>query len=151
MKKPLYFKVERKEVDKLRVMGGMDDDLSDQDPDESLINIGNEGASFKQRVPPKNRLVNNVHSMEKLLSSMHKKQLAKDHGMDTVKEIDELHEQEIMMRNRRRCRSFRIERPTLEDQWGYDSDDGGQNFISEPNSPRSKEMLHNGLFVSRMA
>ena len=37
MKKPAYFKVERREVDKLRVMGGIDDDLSDQDPDESLI------------------------------------------------------------------------------------------------------------------
>ena len=90
--------------------------------------------------------------MEKLLSSLHKKQLAKDHGMDTVKEIDELHEKEIMMRNRRRCRSFRIPRPTVEEYWGADSDDGcGQNFISEPSSPRSKEMLHNGLFVSRMA
>ena len=83
---------------------------------------------------------------------MQKKEYARERGMDTVKEIDELHEKEIMMRNRRRCRSFRLDRPTVQEAWGSDSDDDcGQNFISEPSSPRSKEMLHNGLFVSRMA
>ena len=41
MKKPKYFTVERKEVDRLRVMGGLEDDLSDDhDPDENLIAIG---------------------------------------------------------------------------------------------------------------
>lgn len=154
MKKPKYFTVERKEVDRLRVMGGLEDDLSDDhDPDENLIAIGQESHHFKHERPqPKNRLVYNVNTMEKLLTSLQKREYAKEHGMDTFKEIDQLHEQEIMMRNRRRCRSFRIERPTVEEHWGEDSDDGvGQNFISEPSSPRSKEMLHNGFFVSRMA
>ena len=58
-----------------------------------------------------------------------------------------------MRRNRRRCRSFRLERPGLEEAWDireYDSEYEGQNFISEPNSPRSKEVLCRGLFSSRM-
>jgi hypothetical protein len=136
-------------------MAGADDEnWSDQDPDESLIAFGEEGANFKKidRVAPKSRMKNNVHELEKVLNNMHKKEYARERGMDTFKEIDELHEKEIMMRNRRRCRSFRLDRPTVQEAWGSDSeDDIGQNWISEPSSPRSKEMLHNGLFVSRMA
>ena len=89
MKKPQYFKVDPKSVERLRVMGGVDDDLSDQDPDESLIAFGEEGASFKKmKVQPKSRMTNNVHTMEKVLSQMQKKQHARELGMDTVKEID---------------------------------------------------------------
>jgi hypothetical protein len=31
-----------------------------------------------------------------------------------------------------------------------DGDLDDQNFISEPNSPRSKQLLHNSQFISRM-
>jgi len=61
-----------------------------------------------------------------------------------------------MERQFRRCKSFRLNRPTVAEAWGdsddeYDDGDRYQNYISEPASPRSKEMLHNGFFVSRMA
>lgn len=57
-----------------------------------------------------------------------------------------------MLRNRRRCMSFRLERPDFRDAWDMnsDDDDANQNFISEPGSPRSKEMLHNPYFLTRM-
>lgn len=51
-----------------------------------------------------------------------------------------------MLRYRRRCMSFRIERPDFREAWGFGSDEEDecdQNFISEPGSPRSKEMLQN--------
>ena len=70
----------------------------------------------------------------------------------TGEEIELLHEKELMLRNRRRCMSFRIERPDFREAWGMDSDDddADQNFISEPGSPRAKEMLHNPYFLTRM-
>jgi len=49
--------------------------------------------------------------------------------------------------------SFRLERPDFRQAWGFDrdeEDDCMQNFISEPGSPRSKEMLHNPNFAQRM-
>ena len=49
--------------------------------------------------------------------------------------------------------SFRIERPDLAEAWDINSDDdldSGQNFISEPGSPRSKEMLHNPYFATSL-
>ena len=61
--------------------------------------------------------------MEKLLTSLQKKQYALDHGLDDYKEIDLLHEKEIMMRNKRRCMSFRIARPNLEQAWDIREND----------------------------
>lgn len=61
-----------------------------------------------------------------------------------MQEIEHLHEKEIMLRMRRRCMSFRIDRPDFREAWGFESDEEdlcGQNHISEPGSPRSKEML----------
>jgi hypothetical protein len=40
-------------------------------------------------------------------------------------------------------------RPSLHEIWGSEREEF-QDFISEPASPRSKEMLHNGRFVDRM-
>ena len=65
MKKPAYFKVDPKSVERLRVMAGADESWSDQDPDESLIAFGDSGANFKkiERVAPKSRMLNNVHEL----------------------------------------------------------------------------------------
>ena len=55
-----------------------------------------------------------------------------------------MHERELMLRYRRRCMSFRIDRPDFREAWGFESDEqdeGDKNYISEPGSPRSKEML----------
>jgi hypothetical protein len=46
-----------------------------------------------------------------------------------------------------------MHRPELQEIWGSDHDSDHekfQDFISEPGSPRSKEMLQNGRFVDRM-
>ena len=70
-----------------------------------------------------------------------------------MQEIEHLHEKEIMLRMRRRCMSFRIDRPDFREAWGFESDEEdlcGQNHISEPGSPRSKEMLQNTNFVRGM-
>ena len=49
--------------------------------------------------------------------------------------------------------SFRLDRPDFREAWGFHSDEedySGQNFISEPGSPRAKEMLQNPQFATRM-
>lgn len=83
--------------------------------------------------------------MERVLAQLLVKKNALDGGYeDTMKEMENLHERELMLRNRRRCMSFRIERPDFREAWGFESDEqdeGDLNYISEPGSPRSKEML----------
>lgn len=60
----------------------------------------------------------------------------------------------MMHRQLRHCQSFRLIRPTLNEAFSGDesvhSDDRFEDFISEPASPRSKEMLFNRKFVGRM-
>lgn len=76
----------------------------------------------------------------------------------TIKEIQDLHEEEFRQRQLRRCISFREVREYQDDDEEFyrmiaesDSDDEGRyNFISEPGSPRSKEMLQNPNFHLRM-
>lgn len=96
-----------------------------------------------------------IDTMQKLLASKLVKRNALGEGpKNTKEEIERLHEKELMLRNRRRCMSFRIERPNFREAWGIHSDDDvdcDQNFISEPGSPRSKEMLHNPYFANRVS
>ena len=62
-----------------------------------------------------------------------------------------MHKEELRIRQMRRCISFREIREYESDDSGMmDSDDEGQNWISEPGSPRSKEMLLNANFNKRM-
>ena len=42
---------------------------------------------------------------------------------NTGEEIDYLHERELMLRNRRRCMSFRQERPGVREAWNFESDE----------------------------
>ena len=58
------------------------------------------------------------------MATMLVKRRALEEGYENTKlEIENLHEKELMLRNRRRCMSFRIERPDFKDAWGFDSDD----------------------------
>ena len=58
-----------------------------------------------------------------------------------------------MLQNRRRCLSFHIERPTAAEAWNFDSDDAEEaerDVISEQEDPRTKELLRNTLFATRI-
>jgi hypothetical protein len=67
------------------------------------------------------------------------------------KEIEDLHEQDMMRRGQRQCKSVRHYRPRLDEAFsGSEDSDKWQDFISEPASPRAKEMLWNGKFIGRM-
>ena len=62
--------------------------------------------------------------MEKVLASLLVKKHAIEGGFaNTLQEIEYLHEREIMLRNRRRCMSFRLDRPDLREAWGFYSDE----------------------------
>lgn len=57
----------------------------------------------------------------------------------------------MMRRGKRQCKSVRHYRPRLDEAFsGSEDSDKWQDFISEPASPRAKEMLWNGKFVGRM-
>lgn len=68
------------------------------------------------------------------------------------KEIEELHQEDMMNRQLRHCQSFKQFRPALDEAFSGDDSpqEEFQDFISEPASPRSKEMLFNSKFVGRM-
>lgn len=52
----------------------------------------------------------------------------------------------------RRCKSFNEIREQDEDFADKEAADiDGQNFISAPNSPREKDMLHNPFFLGRIS
>jgi len=71
-----------------------------------------EGRSNQKRKDAKPKALKTIHTMEKVLASLLVKKNALDGGYeDTAKEMELLHERELMIRNRRRCMSFRIERP----------------------------------------
>ena len=56
-----------------------------------------------------------------------------------------------MTRHMRKCRSYRdIRGPFFGSDDESEEDESYMNFISEPGTPRSKEMLQNGNFVKRM-
>jgi hypothetical protein len=57
-----------------------------------------------------------------------------------------------MLRQFRRCHSLRELRPTVDEAFSGDESPASdfQDFISEPASPRSKEMLFNRKFLGRM-
>ena len=154
LKRKANWPVDAKQVDRMKVNAGFEDDLSDdgQDPDEYMTKSGLQLDKIRKDVKPK--ALKTIHTMEKVLCQL----LVKKHAMaegyaNTREEIVQLHEKELMLRNRRRCMSFRLERPDFREAWGFHSDeedDAHQNFISEPSSPRSKEMLLNANFGDRM-
>ena len=76
--------------------------------------------------------------MEKLLIDLDHKELKRTYGRQEYLPEDDPREREIMRRHRRHCISFRGLPTTIPDAWLSDGSDEGQNFISEPNSPRSK-------------
>lgn len=132
--KKLY-KVGRKQVD-IKVQSGY---MSDSSEDEIL----NQKKTHKPKALKQMKVLTKINNKIKA-------NLVKD-GHDVEKEISELHEIEIMQRQLRHCKSFKQLRPTLHEIWGSESElEEFQDFISEPASPRSKEMLHNGRFVDRM-
>jgi hypothetical protein len=66
-------------------------------------------------------------------------------------QIEQLHERDIMTRNLRHCRSHRhLRGPFFGSDDEAEEEESYMNFISEPGTPRSKEMLQNGNFVKRM-
>ena len=151
MKKKAAWKVQPKQIQQAKVNAGVADDFydeDDQDPDEHTgLNIQ------KDRKDVKAKSLKTIDTMQKLLATKLVKRKAQVDGYEnTRQEIENLHEKELMLRNRRRCMSFRLERPNFMEAWNIhsDEDDGGQNFISEPGSPRSKEMLHNPNFLTGM-
>lgn len=154
LKRKANWKVDAKQVDRMKVNAGFEDDLSedDQDPDQFMIQSGLQLDKIRKEVKPK--ALKTIHTMEKVLCQLLVKKHALAEGYaNTKEEIECLHERELMLRNRRRCMSFRIERPDFREAWGFQSDeddDSHPNFISEPGSPRSKEMLHNPYFGDRM-
>ena len=100
------------------------DDLSedDQDPDEYMTKEGTHLEKIRKELKPK--ALKTIHTMEKVMASLLVKRRALEEGYEnTRQEIENLHEKELMLRNRRRCMSFRIERPDFKDAWGFDSDD----------------------------
>lgn len=160
-----YFKVNPRQIENLKLQSGLAD-LEESDLDEQYLNLATSGAEPKpaKRIQPRDpRALRAMNILERLVGKIEAKQFALDQGLDTVKEIDALHERDIMERHMRRCKSFRLGRPNWQEAWftkpgtkDYNEadeecdNDSFQDFISEPASPRSKEMLHNGNFVSRM-
>lgn len=72
---------------------------------------------------------------------------------DTVHEVELLREKQLMLRNRRRCMSFHLERPTVADAWDFntsDEEEAERDVISDPEDSRTKEMLRNTLFATRI-
>jgi hypothetical protein len=136
-----YYRVSRKQAN-FKVQSGY---MSDSSEEEFEIRD-------KTHKP---KALKQVKQLEKLVGRVRGKELekAEQAGQGVEKQIDELHELEIMNRQFRRCRSFRMMRPELQDIWGSDHESdisSFQDFISEPGSPRSKEMLQNGRFIDRM-
>lgn len=111
-------------------------------------------------------LVQHDTQENKLLQQLIHSMLVKDAGkrneneMGTVQEIHELHERDNLRMQMRRCVSFKEIRDyqdcvdplqqLLEESESDNEYDRQFNFISEPNSPRSKEMLINPNFHRRM-
>lgn len=136
MKRTPNWQADAIEVDRLKVKSGYEDELSDDQDVDAYTGM-------RKELKPK--ALKTIHTMEKLLASLLTKKNALEGGYeDTLQEIEYLHERELMLRYRRRCMSFRIERPEFREAWGFESDEndeGDKNYISEPGSPRSKEML----------
>ena len=136
MKRTPNWQADAIEVDRLKVKSGYEDELSDDQDVDAYTGM-------RKELKPK--ALKTIHTMEKLLASLLTKKNALEGGYeDTLQEIEYLHERELMLRFRRRCMSFRIERPEFREAWGFESDEndeGDKNYISEPGSPRSKEML----------
>lgn len=75
-------------------------------------------------VQPKPKSLKTIVTMQQLLATKLVKKHAIQVGCENTKEeIDMLHEKELMLRNRRRCMSFRIERPDFREAWDMDSED----------------------------
>ena len=82
----------------------------------------------------------NQKLLERLVSVMTKRNVGK-YEESTVDFINALQEQEYMKAQMRRCRSFREIREMDEYKYSSGEDVEVSNFISQPNSPREKEML----------
>ena len=158
-RKPSDWKnIDRKKVDRMRVMGGFEDDLSedDQDPDAYMKQEGKKLDQIRKEAKPK--ALKTIHTMEKVLASLLVKRnrlQGSDLGVggDTVHEVELLREKQLMLRNRRRCMSFHLERPTVADVWNFntsDEEEAERDVISDPEDSRTKEMLRNTLFATRI-
>ena len=104
------WKGDAKQVDRMKVNAGFEDDLSedDQDPDAYMVHEG----PNKARKELKPKALKTIHTMEKVLAQLLVKKNAIEGGFEnTVQEIEKLHERELMLRYRRRCMSFRLDRP----------------------------------------
>lgn len=62
--------VDRDKVERLRVMGGFEDNLSedDQDPDEYMTKEGKHLEQIRKEIKPK--ALKTIHTMEKVLASL---------------------------------------------------------------------------------
>jgi len=98
-------------------------------------------------------------TLQKLIQRINVRDAGKrnENEYTTIKEIQDLHEKEFREHQMRRCISFRDMREYQDEKEEFqrmvdesDSDDQQYNWISEPNSPRSKEMLLNPYFNKRM-
>lgn len=70
----------------------------------------------------------------------------------TAELINEIHMEEIMRNQLRQCKSS-VDIREIDDQFNEGDEPNefdAQNFISEPNSPREKEILHNPFFLGRI-
>lgn len=124
MKSKTYFKINPKRVDLINVKSvPPEDDVSDYDEDFVPFEPGKDGevsakfkdinsyTQIKQQQLRNPRAIRNMYYLERMLQKMEAREYAREQGLDTVKEIDALHERDIMERHMRRCKSFRMARP----------------------------------------
>ena len=78
-------------MERLRVMGGFEDDLSedDQDPDEYMTKKGQKLEMTRKELKPK--ALKTIHTMEKVLAQL----LVKRNTLSAV-EVDTVHEVELL-------------------------------------------------------
>lgn len=124
-----YHKIDPKKVQAAAVMGF--NDLSDDEDSLDII----DPVEKANRAKPK--ALKTIHTMEKVLHNLNVTSLKLAYGRNDFLPEDDIRGMEIMKRGRRGCVSFRGLPSTLPDAW-VDGSDNEQNFISEPNSPRSK-------------
>ena len=85
----------------------------------------NDGKYLSQaRKVVKPKALKTIHTMEKVLASLLVQRRKMELGYEsTAHEIELLHERELMLCGRRRCMSFRQDRPDFRQAWGFESDE----------------------------
>jgi hypothetical protein len=129
LKQKNYQTISKRHVEQANVMGFAD--LSDDGDDYRKIDAKDK----ERRAKPK--ALKAIHTMEKVLLNLDVTELKRTYGQHDFMDEDEIRGMEIMKRRRRNCASFRDLKARLPEAWAHESGDE-QNFISEPNSPRSK-------------